>query len=123
MALRAMAVPGLALAGCAPQPGAVPDSALPSASVAENPHRVPPPDVAALIGAAPDSVETTLGRPVLRRPDGKAEVWLYATESGCRLDIVLYPERAGLRVAHASTRTPNGMTETNCLRAIADRPA
>jgi hypothetical protein len=108
------------LAGCAqPSPPVV---AAP-APVETAPRHVAPPDVAALIGAAPDMVEASLGTPALRRPDGNAEVWLYATDDGCRLDIVLYPEQSGLRVAHASTRTPQGMTETGCLQAIADRSA
>jgi hypothetical protein len=84
------------------------------------PRPVPPPRASALVGDAPDAVEAALGPPVLRHNEGPAEVWLYATADGCRLDLVLYADGSGSHVAHADTRTPTHMSEAACLRAIAD---
>ncbi|MCW3477757.1 hypothetical protein [Limobrevibacterium gyesilva] len=119
----ALVLPMTLLAACAPKVGAPEGAPAPVAAEPARPRPVPPEHVAALIGVGPEAVEAALGAPVLRRAEGTAEVWLYATAEGCRLDVVLFPEKSGLRVAHASTRTPVRMTETSCLRAIADRPA
>ncbi|HEY2132587.1 MAG TPA: hypothetical protein VGH36_06390 [Acetobacteraceae bacterium] len=81
---------------------------------------MPPLRASALVGDAPDAVEAALGPPVLRHNEGPAEVWLYATADGCRLDLVLYSDSGGSHVAHAETRTPTQMSEAACLHAIAD---
>ena len=44
-----------------------------------------------------------LGRPDLLRRDGDAEIWQYRAGS-CILDIFLYEEPGGMRVAHADFR-------------------
>ncbi|HEY0267161.1 MAG TPA: hypothetical protein VGC16_10445 [Rhizomicrobium sp.] len=72
-----------------------------------------------MVGDGPDAVQAALGPPVLRHNEGPAEVWLYATADGCRVDLVLYRDPTP-RVAHADTRLPKHMTETACLHAIAD---
>ena len=109
---------GLALlAGCATAPPAPPPE-----PVAATPKKGPkPPDrVAGLLKGGPEAVEAALGPPVLRRPEGAGEVWLYAHANGCSIDVVLLPIGGTPRVAHAATRTPASMTESDCLLAIAD---
>jgi hypothetical protein len=79
-----------------------------------------PDRAAGLLGAPPEALRRWLGEPQLRRPEGRAEVWLYAG-TGCALDLVLYPGEAGLRVAHAEARAMGAepWTEAACLRALA----
>jgi hypothetical protein len=48
-------------------------------------------------------VARLLGRPDLLRRDGDAEIWQYRAGS-CILDIFLYEEPGGMRVAHADLR-------------------
>jgi hypothetical protein len=64
-----------------------------------------------------------LGEPSLHRQEGEAEIWLYEA-SECRLDVVLYPERGALVVAHAAARAHGAaaVTEAACLDAIAAFP-
>ncbi|MFN3450422.1 MAG: hypothetical protein ACK44F_17130, partial [Roseococcus sp.] len=86
------------------------------------PPEPPPARAAALIGARPEQLLARLGAPALRREEGGAQIWLYAT-SACHLDLVLYPEGGGLRVAHAQARA-QGMarrSEAACLGEIAAR--
>jgi hypothetical protein len=98
-------------------------SALPAtqAQTTTAPRPVPPSHASALVGDGPDAVEAALGPPVLRHNEGPAEVWLYATADGCRLDLVLYRDSDGAHVAHADTRTPSHMSETACLHTIANQ--
>lgn len=44
-----------------------------------------------------------LGAPDFTRRDPPAEIWQYRSAS-CVLDVFLYPEAGGLKVAHATTR-------------------
>ncbi len=104
------------LAGCAAP--AVPPVAEVAAPV--RPRRTPPDRVAALLKATPAAVEAALGSPVLRRPEGSGEVWLYAHASGCSIDIVMLSTSGRPLVAHAATRTPVAMSEAECLRVIAE---
>ncbi|MDW8399949.1 MAG: hypothetical protein RMK90_15460, partial [Acetobacteraceae bacterium] len=60
-------------------------------------------EAAALIGATPERVRARLGEPDLRRAEAGAEVWRYSA-AHCHLDLILYPEGGGLRVAHAAAR-------------------
>ncbi|MCX8134900.1 MAG: hypothetical protein N3D18_13170 [Roseococcus sp.] len=88
------------------------------------PPEPPPARAAALIGARPEQLLARLGPPALRREEGGAQVWLYATPA-CQLDLVLYPEGGALRVAHAQARA-QGMarrSEPACLGEIAARRA
>jgi hypothetical protein len=75
-----------------------------------------------LLGLGPELLRRWLGEPSLRRAEGGAEVWLYAG-TACALDLVLYPDRGRLRVAHASARA-NGTeprTEAGCLQDLTAR--
>ncbi|MFC7475296.1 hypothetical protein ACFQS7_13080 [Dankookia sp. GCM10030260] len=79
-----------------------------------------PASAAELLGAGPETLRRWLGEPVLRRPEGGAEVWLYAG-AGCALDVILYPAGHGLSVAHAAARAQGAepRTEAACLGEIA----
>lgn len=107
----------LALAGCAGQgnaPVAVNAPARPAAT------RLPPPlHIVDLLGADPGRVEASLGAPALRRKDGEAEVWLYAGNGDCRVDLVFFRDANALKLADARTRAP---AETQCLKQIAALP-
>ncbi|MBV1795970.1 hypothetical protein [Siccirubricoccus sp. G192] len=82
-----------------------------------------PTAVAQLLGAGPEALRRWLGEPALRRAEGSAEIWLYASDA-CALDLVLYPEAGRLRAAHAAARA-NGTgnrTEAACLGEIGAAP-
>ena len=124
---HALAVLAL-VAGCAaPEvPGAVPGEtarmvagAVPAVQAA--PLRPMPDRAAGFLDSSATDVVATLGRPDLRRPEGSAEVWLYAAPDGCRLDLVLFRDGGTARVAHAQARVPKAGSETACLRRIAGR--
>jgi hypothetical protein len=57
-----------------------------------------------------------LGRPDLLRRDGDAEIWQYRA-GGCILDIFLYDEPGGMRVAHADLR--GNAPGRSCAEAVA----
>jgi hypothetical protein len=78
---------------------------------------------AGLIGARAEEMRRMLGEPSLRRPEGDAEIWLYEA-ADCRLDVVLYPERGAMVVAHAAARAQGAaaVTEAACLASIAAYP-
>jgi hypothetical protein len=73
-----------------------------------------------LLGAGPEALRRWLGEPALRRPEGGAEVWLYAG-TACALDLVLYQSAEGLRVTHAAARASGTAprTEAQCLQELA----
>ena len=107
------------LTACAPPPAPPPAAQAAPAK----PRREPPLRVSALLKADTAAVEAALGPPVLRRPEGAGEIWLYANASGCAIDLVLFPDAGGAaRVSHATTRTPPNLSEAACLRLIADQP-
>ncbi|MBU6498970.1 MAG: hypothetical protein KGJ41_13820 [Rhodospirillales bacterium] len=116
MRLRLAVLLGVAaLSGCArPAPPPPPPPPAPLA-----PAPIPPAHVSDLIGNRPDQVVAELGMPALRRPDGDAEVWLYAHANGCHVDLVFYSDSTGPKVAHVDTNTPPRMRESDCLQAIA----
>jgi hypothetical protein len=103
-----------AVAGTASEPRPVVD--------AEGSPAARPAAAAELLGARPDAVRRWLGEPALRRIEGAAEVWLYAGPA-CALDLVLYPERGGLRVAHAVARASGTeqRAEAACLAELGRR--
>jgi hypothetical protein len=109
----------LSLAGCAHPPAPAPPQ--PMQAEPQRPRREPPLRIADLLKADPATVEAALGPPVLKRPEGEGEIWLYAQASGCSVDLVFFPGRHGARVAHATTRTPKDLSEAACLRLIADQ--
>lgn len=105
-------------------PRALPVAAAVPGRFAEGPGRLAegpgPRQVSQFMGAGPETVLSALGEPSLRREEGGASVWLYAS-GGCQLDIVLYPGAQGPRVAHVQARA-GGLaqrTEAACLRDIA----
>ena len=114
--LGAPVVPAASRGGAAAQLGA----AVPG-RLGEGPA---PRQASQFMGAGPDQVLAALGEPALRREEGGAMVWLYAS-GGCQLDIVLYPGAQGPRVAHVQARA-GGLaqrTEAACLRDIATHAA
>jgi hypothetical protein len=111
----------LPLQACGTMGSKSPSAPATQAQTTAAPRPVPPSHASALVGDGPDAVQAALGPPVLRHNEGPAEVWLYATADGCRLDLVLYRDSDGAHVAHADTRTPSHMSETACLHTIADQ--
>ncbi len=106
------------LAGCAPRPAPPPSQAAPA-----KPRREPPLRVTALLKSEPAAVEAALGTPVLRRPEGGGEVWLYAEATGCSIELTFLGDRAGtMQVSHATYQTPPNVSEAACLRLVADLP-
>jgi hypothetical protein len=89
-------------------------------AAAGDPAGTRPSSAADLLGAGPATLRRWLGEPALRRPEGGAEVWLYAGP-GCALDLILYPAGHGLSVAHAAARAQGAeqRTEAACLAEIA----
>lgn len=104
-----------------PLGGAAP--AKPSSPTASAAARLPsgqrPGAAAELLGAGPDALLRWFGDPDLQRPEGDADVLLFLG-SGCALDVVLYADAGGKRVAHAAARAdgPAAVTEADCLRGI-----
>ncbi|HTU53369.1 MAG TPA: hypothetical protein VMF62_05305 [Acetobacteraceae bacterium] len=102
----------LLLAGCAALPARV------------SRGQVPPGSVYRLVGATPTALEAELGRPLLLRHDGPAEVWLYRS-SRCAIDLILYrdPATGAPRVASADTR-PLGapLSDAECLASLTALP-
>ena len=65
-------------------------------------------------------VARLLGRPDFVRRDAPAEIWQYRA-GGCILDLFLYEERGGMRVAHAELR--GRAAGGSCGEAVAARTA
>jgi len=116
-----LVVTGAAPAAVTPEPvraRAAVAAALPRRRIGPAPQ-----NTAQLMGATPDALRRSLGEPSLRRAEGGAEVWLYVA-ADCALDLVLYRDRGGLAVAHATARAQGSATATEaaCLDAIAGAP-
>jgi cytoskeletal protein RodZ len=75
-----------------------------------------------LLGEAPEGVAAMLGEPAQRRIEAAVQVWQYRLKS-CVLDVILYPENGGARVAHleARDRLGNAMATADCLRRVRRR--
>ena len=88
----------------APSVGAAPEApevaALPSPAA---PLPAPPQDVKKLIGLKGEILRQWMGNTVFVRHDGIAEIWRFAAET-CFLDVFLYRENDGLRVAYLDAR-------------------
>ncbi|WP_207538008.1 hypothetical protein [Sabulicella rubraurantiaca] len=100
------------------------EAPAPSSPTPAAPSRPAPPrqSVSQFLGASLAALLEALGEPTLRRDEGSASVWLYAT-GGCQLDVVLYPGAGGPRVAHVQARA-GGLTqrtEAACLRDLQSR--
>ena len=69
----------------------------------------------ALVGSTPQMLAAEFGRPVLRRVDGPAQVWLYRSRI-CGMDVFLYPDKTGApRVADV---VPDSPDPARCLRSL-----
>lgn len=115
----------------APTPSAAaPATPAPDVAVVPplGPSAAPPPDVQRLIGLKGDILREWMGDTVFVRHDGIAEIWRFASDT-CFLDVFLYRERDGLRVAHLDARARTGnqrvVPQTCYGRILADhkRPA
>lgn len=87
------------------------------AEVAAAPLAVPRPPAegpARLNGLTATQVRSLLGQPVFRRRDAPAEIWQYRGRA-CMLDLFLYDEGAGQRVAYWAVRSPNGISDGECF--------
>jgi len=67
----------------------------------------PPQDVQRLVGLRGEYLRQWMGDTVFVRHDGIAEIWRFAADS-CFLDVFLYREADGLRVAYLDARPRNG---------------
>ncbi len=83
-------------------PGAPAVASLPPAPVG-----APPADVQRLIGLPGEIVLQWMGETIFVRHDGIAEIWRFAADT-CFLDVFLYREKDGLRVAHLDARPREG---------------
>jgi hypothetical protein len=105
------------MSGCAapePEPPAPRPAATVTPSLPGLPSRAQ-----SLVGETSDALVASLGRPSLIRDEGPAEIWLYQSREGCRINLVLYRQTDGAHVAHADASTPPRTSEAACLRAIA----
>jgi hypothetical protein len=89
--------------GAATGPGAPSLAALPPPGTPIN----PPSDVQQLVGLKGEALRRWMGKTVFVRQDGIAEIWRFAADT-CFLDVFLYREHDGLRVAHLDARSRNG---------------
>ena len=78
-------------------------AALPSPAIPVN----PPQDVQQLVGIKGEVLRKWMGDTVFVRHDGIAEIWRFAADT-CFLDVFLYREPDGLRVAHLDARARQG---------------
>ena len=88
-------------------PPAVGSSAPRESAAIAPPPTSPPQDVQRLIGLKGDLLRQWMGETVFVRHDGIAEIWRFASDT-CFLDVFLYRESDGLRVAHLDARARNG---------------
>jgi len=98
------------LTGCAlaPQPSAAPVPA---------PQAATRPDPAGMIGADSVALQRLFGPPRLVRRDAPAELWQYQTRD-CVVDLFLYQEKDGLRLAYLEART--GAAQVTAPRPCVD---
>ena len=97
------------LSGCAlaPQPSAP----------APVPQAATRPDPAGMIGADSVALQRLFGPPRLVRRDAPAELWQYQTRD-CVVDLFLYQEKDGLRLAYLEART--GAAQVTAPRPCVD---
>ena len=99
------------LSGCAlsPQP--------PAPATATAPQGAARPDPAGMIGADSVALQRLFGPPRLVRRDAPAELWQYQTHD-CVVDLFLYQEKDGLRLAYLEART--GAAQVTAPRPCVD---
>lgn len=73
-----------------------------------------------LVGATAAALRADLGKPMLRRIDGSAEVWLYNSPI-CRLDVIFYPGAAGQPVVSLARPSPQTISSASCVASLERR--
>ncbi len=77
-------------------------------------------DPSRLKGLSPIQVRSVLGKPVFTRRDAPAEIWQYRGRA-CTLDLFIYDENGGQKVAHYAVRSPQQqakINESQCLSEL-----
>ena len=97
------------LSGCALTPQASAPAPAPQAATR--------PDPAGMIGADSVALQRLFGPPRLVRRDAPAELWQYQTRD-CVVDLFLYQEKDGLRLAYLEART--GAAQVTAPRPCVD---
>lgn len=67
-----------------------------------------------LKGLSPLQVKAVLGKPMFTRRDAPAEIWQYRGRA-CTLDVFLYDDSTGQKVAHYAVRSINAVGEKECF--------
>jgi hypothetical protein len=105
---------GLGLGGCAVAPSAVQQSASALTTGASiQPATLHRPLLPTLTGLSAAEVVGLFGEPDFRRTEPPAELWQYRS-ADCVLDLFLYRDPAGMRVAHSETRERNLTQASHC---------
>ncbi|HBT43984.1 MAG TPA: hypothetical protein DIW51_12085 [Rhodospirillaceae bacterium] len=116
---------GLALAGCAGDGMAPPETATPAAAPASTPEAAGPPPLPriaaqAVLGYSRPDLVAAFGAPAFSRIDKGAEILRFRGQ-GCVLDVFLYKDAqdAAARVAHFEARDEAGKTtdRQSCVNA------
>lgn len=116
---------GLALAGCAGDGMAPPETAIPAAAPASPPEAAGPPPLPriaaqAVLGYSRPDLVAAFGAPAFSRIDKGAEILRFRGQ-GCVLDVFLYKDvkDAAARVAHFEARDEAGKTtdRQSCINA------
>lgn len=107
----------------APPASAPAVAALPPPATPTPGPQGPPADFRRLVGVKGETLREWMGEVVFVRRDGQAEIWRFAADT-CFLDVFLYREPDGLRVAHldARSRSTGRVTLQACYgRILASR--
>lgn len=75
---------------------------------------------ASLVGTTAAALRADLGKPMLRRIDGPAEVWLYNSPI-CRLDVIFYPGTAGQPIVSLARPSPQTISSATCVASLEHR--
>jgi hypothetical protein len=115
-------VPALGTAAQAPIADVTPQPSIAALPRVPDPasNAPAPAEAQRLIGLKGDVLRSWIGNTVFVRRDGIAEIWRFAADS-CFLDVFLYREGDGLRVAHLDARPRTGaarITPQSCYGNI-----
>jgi hypothetical protein len=125
--LLAVLAPVALLAACGPTTSARPTVAgtLPEIATEDEAAQLaaletaPVTEPARLKGLSPIQVKAVLGHPGFTRRDTPAEIWQYRGRA-CTIDLFLYDEPGGKRVAHVALRNGSGpVDEKACFQELA----
>lgn len=70
-----------------------------------------------LVGSTPQILTAEFGRPALLRVDGPAQIWLYHA-NGCGLNLILYPDAAGVPRVALATAADGGIISDDCPASL-----